>query len=190
MDRGAPPLLRLTKATMIGGPAVRMHDQRGHQRAFRRRVRGRRSARSGQRDVRGGMETSRRRRRCEPCATRALSHGHLVVPGPCLPMARRRVVLVARAPVALRQAARPVKKCSERTDAIASSSGAHPAGAKSVSGLWGVGRDGHSVVQLARPFGMSWHPARGTGARPRPASVDHLSRLRLPAAIGPTTRRS
>ena len=45
-------------------------------------------------------------------------------------------------------------------------------------------RDGHSVAQLAREFGVSWHVAmeavRDHG-RPR---VDHLSRLRMPHAIG------
>jgi hypothetical protein len=43
-----------------------------------------------------------------------------------------------------------------------------------------VGRDGHSVAQSAREFGVSWHAAMGAvrdHGRPR---VDHLSRLRMP----------
>jgi transposase len=47
-----------------------------------------------------------------------------------------------------------------------------------------VGEDGHPVAQVARAFGVSWHAAMAAvrdHGRPR---VDHLSRLRLPSAIG------
>ncbi len=47
-----------------------------------------------------------------------------------------------------------------------------------------VGRDGHSVAQLAREFGVSWHAAMEAVRDHGRSRVDHLSRLRMPRAIG------
>jgi transposase len=47
-----------------------------------------------------------------------------------------------------------------------------------------VGRDGHSVAEVARAFGVGWHTAMAAvrdHGRPR---VDHLSRLGAPTAVG------
>ncbi len=98
-------------------------------------------------------------------------------------MGDRRVVLVWRKRLwRCPEPACAAKTWSEETDAIAPRAVLTERARVEICRR--VGRDGHSVAQLAREFGVSWHPAmeavRDHG-RPR---VDHLSRLRLPAAIG------
>lgn len=100
-----------------------------------------------------------------------------------LPIGDRRVVLVWckrlwRCP----EPECPAKTWSEETDAIAPRAVLTERARAEICRR--VGRDGHSVAQVAREVGVSWHPAmeavRDHG-RPR---VDHLSRLRMPSAIG------
>jgi transposase len=120
---------------------------------------------------------------CDACGTRAIGHGRREVRVRDLPIGDRRVVLVWR-----KRLWRcpdwdcPVKTWSEETDAIAPRAVLTERARVEICRR--VGRDGHSVASLAREFGVSWHPAmeavRDHG-RPR---VDHLSRLRMPAAIG------
>ncbi len=120
---------------------------------------------------------------CDGCGTRAVGHGRRGVKVRDLPIGDRRVVLVWRK--RLWRCPDPdcaVKTWSEETDAIAARAVLTERARAEICRR--VGRDGHSVAQLAREFGVSWHPAmeavRDHG-RPR---VDHLSRLRLPSAIG------
>ena len=98
-------------------------------------------------------------------------------------MGHRRVVLVWRK--RLWRCPDPdceVKTFSEETDAIAPRAVFTERARAAMCRR--VGRDGHSVASVARDFGVSWHGAmqavRDYG-RPR---VDHLSRLRMPSAIG------
>ena len=120
---------------------------------------------------------------CDGCGTRAVGHGRRVVRVRDLPIGDRRVVLVWRKRLwRCPEPACAVKTWSEETDAIAPRAVLTERARVEICRR--VGRDGHSVAQLAREFGVSWHPAmeavRDHG-RPR---VDHLSRLRLPGAIG------
>lgn len=120
---------------------------------------------------------------CDGCGTRAVGHGRRVVRVRDLPMGDRRVVLVWRKRLwRCPEPACAAKTWSEETDAIAPRAVLTERARVEICRR--VGRDGHSVAQLARELGVSWHPAmeavRDHG-RPR---VDHLSRLRLPAAIG------
>jgi transposase len=75
-----------------------------------------------------------------------------------------------------------VKTWSEETDAIAPRAVLTERARAEICRR--VGRDGHSVAQLAREFGVSWHPAMEAVREHGQPRVDHLSRLRLPAAIG------
>ena len=120
---------------------------------------------------------------CDGCGTRAVGHGRRTVRVRDLPIGDRRVVLVWRK----RLWRCPDDDCavrtwSEDTDAIAPRAVLTERARADICRR--VGRDGHSVAQLAREFGVSWHAAmeavRDHG-RPR---VDHLSRLRMPRAIG------
>ncbi len=120
---------------------------------------------------------------CDGCGTRAVGHGRRVVRVRDLPIGDRRVVLVWRK----RLWRCPEPACAvgtwwEQTDGIAPRAVLTERARAEICRR--VGRDGHSVAQLAREFGVSWHVAmeavRDHG-RPR---VDHLSRLRLPTAIG------
>lgn len=120
---------------------------------------------------------------CEACGTKAVAHGRREVRVRDLPMADRPVVLVWRK--RLWRCPEPdceVSTWSEDTDAIAPRAVMTERARAEVCRR--VGRDGHSVAQVAREFGVGWHTAmeavRDHG-RPR---VDHLSRLRLPKAIG------
>jgi len=120
---------------------------------------------------------------CDACGTRAVGHGRRTVRVRDLPVGDRRVVLVWRKRL-WRCPDRdcPVKTWSEDTDGIAPRAVLTERARAEICRR--VGRDGHSVAQLARGFGVSWHAAmeavRDHG-RPR---VDHLSRLRMPEAIG------
>ncbi len=120
---------------------------------------------------------------CDACGTRAVGHGRRVVRVRDLPIGDRRVVLVWRK--RLWRCPEPdcaIRTWSEETDAIAPRAVLTERARVEICRR--VGRDGHSVAQLAREFGVSWHPAMEAvreHGRPR---VDHLSRLRLPAAIG------
>lgn len=120
---------------------------------------------------------------CEACGTRAVGHGRREVRVRDLPMADRRVVLVWRK--RLWRCPEPgcvVRTWSEETDAVAPRAVLTERARAEICRR--VGRDGHAVAQVAREFGVSWHAAmeavRDHG-RPR---VDHLSRLRMPSAIG------
>jgi len=120
---------------------------------------------------------------CEACGTRAVGHGRRVVRVRDLPMAETPVVLVWSKRVW--RCAEPdcaMKTWSEDTDAIAPRAVLTERARREVCRR--VGEDGHSVAQVARAFGVSWATAmeavRDHG-RPR---IDHLSRLRLPTALG------
>ena len=120
---------------------------------------------------------------CEACGTRALAHGRRTVRVRDLPMADRPVVLVWRKRLwRCPESACEVSTWSEDSDAIAPRAVLTERARAEMCRR--VGRDGHSVAQVAREFGVGWHTAmeavRDHG-RPR---VDHLSRLRLPSAIG------
>ena len=120
---------------------------------------------------------------CEGCGTRAVGHGRRVVRVRDLPMGDRRVVLVWRK--RLWRCPDPdcrVRTWSEETDAIAPRAVLTERARAEICRR--VGRDGHSVAQVAREFGVSWHTAMQAvwdHGRPR---IDHLSRLRQPSAIG------
>ncbi len=129
------------------------------------------------------VETSSEVVGCEACGTRAVGQGRREVRVRDLPSGDRRVVLVWRK----RLWRCPERDCSvrtwsEETDAIAPRAVLSERARAEICRR--VGRDAHSVAQVAREFGVSWHTAmeavRDHG-RPR---VDHLSRLRLPQAIG------
>ena len=120
---------------------------------------------------------------CESCGTRAVGHGRRVVRVRDLPAGDRPVVVVWR---------KRIWRCvdphcevvtfAEDTDAIAPRAVATERARAEMCRR--VGQDGHSVAQVARTFGVSWHAAMAAvrdHGRPR---VDHLSRLRLPSAIG------
>jgi transposase len=120
---------------------------------------------------------------CDSCGTRAVGHGRRTVRVRDLPIGDRRVVLVWHK--RLWRCPDPdcaLKTWSEETDAIAPRAVLSERARAEICRR--VGRDAHSVASLAREFGVSWHAAmqavRDHG-RPR---VDHLSRLRMPAAIG------
>ena len=120
---------------------------------------------------------------CEGCGTKAVGHGRRQVRVRDMPIGDRRVVLVWRKRLwRCPDDDCPVKTWSEDTDAIAPRAVLTERARAEICRR--VGRDGHSVASLAREFGVSWHAAmeavRDHG-RPR---VDHLSRLRLPRAIG------
>ena len=120
---------------------------------------------------------------CDACGTRAVGHGRREVRVRDLPSGDRRVVLVWRK--RLWRCPDPhcsVKTWSEETDAIAPRAVLSERARAEICRR--VGRDGHSVASVARECGVSWHAAmqavRDHG-RPR---IDHLSRLRMPGAIG------
>jgi len=120
---------------------------------------------------------------CEACGTRAMAHGRRTVRLRDLPMADRPVVLVWRK----RIWHCPEPDCevitwTEDADAIATRAVLTERARAEICRR--VGRDGHSVAQVAREFGVGWHTAMAAvrdHGRPR---IDHLSRLRLPSAIG------
>ena len=120
---------------------------------------------------------------CDGWGTRAVGHGRREVKVRDLPIGDRRVVLVWRKRLwRCPDADCPVKTWSEETDAIAPRAVLSERARAQICRR--VGRDGHAVAQLAREFGVSWHAAMGAvrdHGRPR---VDHLSRLRMPGAIG------
>ncbi len=120
---------------------------------------------------------------CEGCGTRAVGHGRREVRVRDLPIGDRRVVLVWRKRLwRCPDADCQVRTWSEDTDAIAPRAVLTERARAEICRR--VGRDGHSVAQLAREFGVSWHAAMEAvwdHGRPR---VDHLSRLRMPRAIG------
>lgn len=120
---------------------------------------------------------------CEVCGVRAVGHGRRVVRVRDLPVGDRPTVLVWRKRIwRCADADCEVQTFCEDTDAIAPRAVATERARAEMCRR--VGEDGHSVAQVARSFGVSWHAAmqavRDHG-RPR---VDHLSRLRLPTAIG------
>jgi transposase len=120
---------------------------------------------------------------CDACGTRAVGHGRREVRVRDLPLADHGVVLVWRKRI-WRCPDRDcrVRTWTEDTDAIASRAVLTERARAEICRR--VGRDGHSVAQLAREFGVSWHAAMDAvrdHGRPR---VDHLSRLRTPTAIG------
>ncbi len=120
---------------------------------------------------------------CEACGTRAIGHGRRVVRVRDLPIGDRPTVLVWRKRIwRCPDPDCDVKTFSEDTDAIAARAVATERARAEMCRR--VGQDGHSVAQVARAFGVSWHAAMAAvrdHGRPR---VDHLSRLRLPSAIG------
>ncbi|MDP8929231.1 MAG: ISL3 family transposase [Actinomycetota bacterium] len=120
---------------------------------------------------------------CEACGTRAVGHGRRVVRVRDMPVGDRHTVLVWRKRI-WRCPEPDCEVCtfSEDTDAVAPRAVATERARAEMCRR--VGQDGHSVAQVARAFGVSWHAAMAAvvdHGRPR---VDHLSRLRLPNAIG------
>jgi transposase len=120
---------------------------------------------------------------CDACGTRAVGHGRRVVRVRDLPMADTPVVLVwAKRIWRCPEPDCEMKTWTEDVDAIAPRAVLTERARAEICRR--VGEDGHSVAQVARAFGVSWATAmqavRDHG-RPR---VDHLSRLRLPRAIG------
>ena len=122
---------------------------------------------------------------CEVCGVRAIGHGRRLVRVRDLPVGDRTTVLVRRKRIW--RCADPdcdVKTSSEDTDAIAPRAVATERARAEMCRR--VGKDGHSVAEVARAFGVSWHAAMAAvrdHGRPR---VDHCqpSWLRLPSAIG------
>ena len=120
---------------------------------------------------------------CEGCGMRAVGHGRRVVRVRDLPVGDRSVVLVWRKRIwRCPEVDCAVRTWSEETDAIAPRAMLTERARAEICRR--VGAEGHSVASVARAFGVGWHTAmeavRDHG-RPR---VDHLSRLRRPAAIG------
>ena len=119
---------------------------------------------------------------CEACGTRAVGHGRREVRVRDLPAGDRPVVLVWRKRIW--RCADPdcdVGTWSEETDAVAARAVLTERARGEICRR--VGAEGQSVGQVARGFGVGWHTAMAAvrdHGRPR---VDHLSRLRLPAAI-------
>ena len=120
---------------------------------------------------------------CEACGTRAVGHGRRVVRVRDLPVGDRPTVLVWRKRIwRCPDPDCEVRTFAEDTDAIGARAVATERARAEMCRR--VGQDGHSVAQVARAFGVSWHAAMAAvrdHGRPR---VDHLSRLRLPSAIG------
>ena len=129
------------------------------------------------------VETTANAVGCEACGTRARAHGRRTVRVRDLPMADRPVVLVWRKRIwRCPEPDCEVGTWTEDADAIAPRAVLTERARAEICRR--VGRDGHSVAQVARAFGVGWHTAMAAvrdHGRPR---VDHLSRLRLPAAIG------
>lgn len=120
---------------------------------------------------------------CEACGTRAVGHGRREVRVRDLPSGDRRVVLVWHK--RLWRCPEPtcaIKTWSEQTDAIGARAVLSERARAEICRR--VGRDGHSVAQLAREFGVGWHAAMEAVRDHGQARIDHLSRLRLPTAIG------
>ena len=120
---------------------------------------------------------------CEACGTRAVGHGRRRVRVRDLPIAGRPVVLVW----AKRVWRCPDPDCAvvtwtEEADGVAPRAVLTERAREEVCRR--VGRDAHSVAQVARALGVSWHTAMSAvrdHGRPR---VDHLSRLGAPKALG------
>ena len=120
---------------------------------------------------------------CEACGTRAVGHGRREVRVRDLPIGDRRVVIVWRKRLwRCPNSHCGIKTWSEETDAIAARAVLTERARAEICRR--VGRDGHSVASLAREFGVSWHPAMEAVREHGQPRVDHLSRLRMPAAIG------
>lgn len=120
---------------------------------------------------------------CEVCGVRAVGHGRRVVRVRDLPFGDRPTVLVWHKRIW--RCADPdceVSTFSEDTDAIAPRAVATERARAEMCRR--VGQDGHSVAQVARAFGVSWHAAMTAVRDHGKPRVDHLSRLRLPSAIG------
>jgi transposase len=120
---------------------------------------------------------------CDGCGRRAVGHGRRTVRVRDLPAGDRPVVLVWRK--RLWRCVDPdcdVGTWSEETDAVAPRAALTERARAEICRR--VGAEGHSVAQVGRAFGVGWHTAMAAvrdHGRPR---VDHLSRLRRPAAIG------
>src|SRR5437660_6627927 len=120
---------------------------------------------------------------CEACGTRAVGHGRRQVRVRDLPMAEAPVVLVWSTRIwRCPEVDCAMKTWSEETDAIALRAVLTERARAEVCRR--VGEDGHSVAQVARSFGVSWATAMDAVRDPGRPRVDHLSRLRLPRAIG------
>ena len=120
---------------------------------------------------------------CEACGTRARAHGRRAVRVRDLPMADRAVVLVWRKRIwRCPEADCEMGTWTEDTDAIAPRAVLTERARAEICRR--VGRDGHTVARLAREFGVGWHTAMAAVRDHGRARVDHLSRLRLPSAMG------
>ena len=119
---------------------------------------------------------------CDACGTRALGHGRRVVRVRDLPAGDLPVVLVWRKRVWRCPGADcDMRTWSEETDAIAPRAVLTERARQEICRP--VGAEGHSVAQVARPFGVGWHAMAAVRDHGRPR-VDHLSRLRRPSALG------
>jgi transposase len=120
---------------------------------------------------------------CDACGTRAVGHGRRVVRVRDLPAGDRPVALVWskriwRCP----EPDCEVRTWSEETDAIAPRAVLSERARAEICRR--VGAEGHSVASVARAFGVGWHTAMAAVRDHGQPRIDHLSRLRLPAAIG------
>jgi transposase len=120
---------------------------------------------------------------CDGCGTQAVGHGRRLVRVRDLPVAGRPVVLVW----AKRVWRCPDPDCavvtwSEDVDAVAPRAALTERAREEICRR--VGRDAHSVAQVARAFGVSWHTAMAAVREHGTPRVDHLSRLGAPSALG------
>jgi transposase len=127
------------------------------------------------------VETERTRAGCPSCGVIATGHGRSVVQVRDLPTAGRPMRLVWRRRRFLcREADCPTKTFVEKSDAIEGSLTRRAA----VQICVRVGRDGHSVAQVARDFGISWATAMEAVRRHGRPLVDDEARLAGVVALG------
>src|SRR5918994_671522 len=129
------------------------------------------------------VQTLEDRAWCETCGVRATGHGRRRVVVRDLPLADRPVVVVwAKRLWRCSELACSARTWSEESDEIAPRAVLTERARAEI--CWRVGPAQHSVAQVARDFGVSWHAAMAAvrdHGRPR---VDHLARLGAPGAVG------
>ena len=127
------------------------------------------------------VETERTRAGCPSCGVIATGHGRSVVQVRDLPTAGRPMRLVwRRRRFCCREADCPTKTFVEKSDAIEGSLTRRAA----VEVCVRVGRDGHSVAQVARDLGISWATAMAAVRRHGRPLVENDERLAGVVALG------
>jgi transposase len=127
------------------------------------------------------VESSSGRTGCPSCGVIASGHGRSVVQVRDLPTAGRPMRLVwRRRRFCCREADCPTKTFVEKSDAIEGSLTRRAA----VEICVRVGRDGHSVAQVARDLGISWATAMAAVARHGRPLVENDERLAGVVALG------